>query len=96
MTPMDLGAAPEAAPAEAAALPEPALPEPMPAEERKRGLGRLLLSSVFWPHRTFAYVRDHGGRSWLAPLLLAVLLAVAGRAVALPIALRNKSAPPRV
>jgi len=80
MTPMDNEAAPQPAPV---ALPAP--PEPEPEPVKKRGLGSLLLGTLFWPRSTFAYLRDHGGRSWLLPLLLAVLLTVASRAVAIPI-----------
>ena len=88
MMPIDSGAVPEPSPAETPSA-EPAAPLeatlPEPAEQRKRGLGWLLLGSVLWPRNLFAYVRDHGGRAWLTPLALAVLLAVAGRAAALPI-----------
>jgi hypothetical protein len=37
------------------------------------------------PRATFAYLRDHGGRSWLWPLLAALGLTVAARMVAMPI-----------
>jgi hypothetical protein len=60
-----------------------AAPEGGPVE--KRGLGRLMLGIVLWPRSTFAYLRDGGGRSWVLPVLLVALLAVAARAVALPI-----------
>ena len=80
MTPMEPQAAPDAA---ATTPPVPLDPEPTPAA--KRGLGRLLVGSVLWPRSTFAYLRDHGGRSWLLPLLLVLVLTVASRAVALPI-----------
>jgi hypothetical protein len=51
----------------------------------RRRLGGLLLGIVFWPRSTFVYLRDHGGRSWLMPLLLVAVLALAARAVAAPI-----------
>ncbi len=79
MTPIDQVATPDTAPL------EPAAPVELPEPVKRRGLGNLLLGSIFWPRATFAYLRDHGGRSWLLPLLLAVLLAVAGRVVAIPI-----------
>jgi hypothetical protein len=82
MTPMDNEAAPQPAPVE---LPAPPELEPEPEPVKKRGLGNLLLGTLFWPRSTFAYLRDHGGRSWLLPLLLAVLLVVASRVVAIPI-----------
>ena len=40
---------------------------------------------MLWPRSTFAYLREHGGRSWVVPVLLVALLAVAARAVAIPI-----------
>jgi len=55
------------------------------APVEKRGLGRLLLGMVLWPRSTFTYLRDHGGRSWMVPVILVALLAVAARAVAVPL-----------
>lgn len=66
----------------------PTMIETLPADTSppaKRGLGRLLLGIVLWPRSTFGYLRDHGGRSWLFPLLLVVALALAARVVAIPI-----------
>lgn len=59
-----------------------AAPPPPPA---RRGLLALAAGVVAWPRNTFAYLRDHGGRSWLAPLALALVLTVAARLVAQPI-----------
>ena len=61
--------------------------EAAPAEAlvEKRGLGRLLLGTVLWPRSTFTYLRDHGGRSWVWPVLLVMVLTLAGRVVAAPI-----------
>jgi two-component system, OmpR family, sensor histidine kinase BaeS len=58
---------------------------PGEAPVEKRGWERLLLGIVLWPRSTFAYLRGHGGRSWILPVLLVALLAVAARAVAIPI-----------
>jgi hypothetical protein len=58
---------------------------PADAPQEKRGVGRLLLGIVLWPRSTFGYLRDQGGRSWLWPVLLVALLAVAARVVAAPI-----------
>jgi hypothetical protein len=58
---------------------------PAEAPVEKRGWGRLLLGIVLWPRSTFAYLREHGGRSWVLPVVLVALLAVAARAVAIPI-----------
>jgi hypothetical protein len=84
MTPMDLGTGPDAAPEEGPAPVETAA-SAEPAPVKKHSLGCLLPGIVFWPRATFAYLRDYGGRSWVLPLLLAALLAVAGRVVAIPI-----------
>jgi len=58
---------------------------PAEAPVEKRGLGWLLLGIGLWPRSTFAYLREHGGRSWVLPVLLVALLALAARAVAIPI-----------
>lgn len=58
---------------------------PAGAPRERRGLGRLMLGIVLWPRSTFAYLRHSGGRSWVLPVLLVALLAVAARAVAIPI-----------
>lgn len=60
-----------------------AAPESAPLE--KRSLGQILLGVMLWPRSTFTYLRDNGGRSGLWPVLLVAVLAVAARAVALPI-----------
>jgi hypothetical protein len=61
------------------------MPPDVPPPPARRGLGRLLLGVVLWPRSTFGYLRDHGARSWLFPLLLVMALAAAARAVAIPI-----------
>jgi hypothetical protein len=69
-------------PPEAALPPEPELP---PAPPPKRGPLALLVGVIAWPRSTFRYLRDHGGLTWLVPLVLALVLTVAARAVAVPI-----------
>lgn len=68
-------------PDEAAPLPDEVAPTPPP----KRGLLAVLVGVVAWPRSTFTYLRDHGGRSWLVPLGLALVLTLASRLVAQPI-----------
>src|SRR5690242_12574863 len=60
------------------------VPEP-PAPPERRGLLAVLLGVIAWPRSTFTYLRDHGGRSWLLPLTLALALTLAARLVAVPI-----------
>ncbi len=52
-----------------------AAPEPAAAAER-RGILRLLAGMLFKPRSTLAYLRDFGGRTWIAPALLAFALLV--------------------
>ena len=66
----------------AAELPLEAAPPPPPP---RRGLPALAAGVIAWPRNTFAYLRDHGGRSWLAPLGLALVLTLAARLIAQPI-----------
>lgn len=58
------------------------VPADLPA--RRSGLA-LLLGILAWPRSTFAYLRDHGGWSWLLPVLLALALTLVARLVAVPI-----------
>jgi hypothetical protein len=64
-------------------LAAPALPEPLP--QARRGLLSVLLGVIASPRATFAYLRDHGGASWVWPLMAALALTVAARLVAVPI-----------
>jgi len=67
------------------APPLDAAPPPPPAAPARRGLLAVAAGIIAWPRSTFAYLRDHGGRSWLLPLALALALTVAARVVAQPI-----------
>src|SRR5258708_9453454 len=70
---------------EAMMTPEEIEAAPAEAPVKKRGLAALLLGIVLWPRSTFAYMREHGGRSWILPVLLVAVLALAARVVAIPI-----------
>ena len=51
----------------------------------RRNLLQLLIGIAIKPRDTFAYLRDHGGWAWLAPLALIVILTLLSRAIAIPI-----------
>ncbi|MEP7356074.1 MAG: YIP1 family protein [Anaerolineales bacterium] len=57
-------------------------PPPLP---KRRGPLALLAGVLFWPRSTFAYLRDYGRRSWIWPVVLVAVLALAARLVAMPI-----------
>jgi hypothetical protein len=74
---------PDAAlPAETAALVEPTV---VPASPARRNALAVLLGIVAKPRSTFAYLRVHGGWSWVWPLLLALLVTLTARLIAVPI-----------
>jgi hypothetical protein len=62
--------------------------EQAPVVER-RGIPRLLWGMIVRPRATLEYLNEHGGRTWLAPVLLAVLLAILPVVVAGPITARQ-------
>ncbi len=62
--------------------------EQVPVPER-RGIPRLLWGMIVRPRATLEYLNEHGGRAWLTPALLAVLLAILPVVVAGPITARQ-------
>ncbi len=60
----------------------PALP---PAPPARRNALAVLVGLVVRPRATFAYLREHGGASWVWPLLLALALTLTARLIAVPI-----------
>ena len=55
---------------------------------RKRNIPALFWGVIRHPHATFAYLREHGGASWLWPALLLVALIVTSIIVTSPITQR--------
>jgi hypothetical protein len=51
----------------------------------RRGLPRILWGMIARPRATLEYLREHGGRTWWLPALLAVLLVILPTVVAAPI-----------
>ena len=62
--------------------------EKTPAPERRR-LPRLLWGMIVHPRATLEVLREHGGRTWWVPALLAVLLLVLPIVVAAPLTARQ-------
>jgi hypothetical protein len=64
---------------------DPSVPTPEPAAPTHRSLLSVFLGMLVRPGSTLAYLRDHGGLTWLVPLALLLALTLVSRAVAIPI-----------
>ena len=68
---------------------ETSMPEEKPGVDQRSGILRLLMGIILRPRATLEYLAGHGGRSWWAPCLVAVLFTVLPIVAAAPITVRQ-------